>query len=267
MTQRYDGAVAVVTGGAQGIGAALAERLASAGARVVVADVRDAAGADVAAAVGGTYVHCDVRDPDEVQRLLATAAETHGRVDLVFPNAGVRGDSPLGEAFDLAAYRRAMAVNVDGVVFTVQAALPHLVRAGGGRVVVTASMAGLVPTPIDVAYGATKSAVVGFVRSAAPLLAAQGVTLAAVCPSFADTAILGDSRGMLEGAGFSIMPVSQVVDAFVAVLEHGAPGECWMAQAGRDPEPFRFRNAPGPRHEDGSRMSLDQDAMRPEAWR
>ena len=259
MSLRVDGSVAVITGGAGGIGAAAAERLAAIGARVVVADVADGSG--LADRVGGIYLRCDTTDLAEVERVMAAAVAEFGRLDIVLANAGVRGDSPMGAGFDVVAYRRAMSVNVDGVVFTVQAALPHLIASGGGRILVTASMAGLMPVPLDVAYAASKAAAVGFVRSAAPLLASQGVTLMAVCPSFADTAILGESRPLLESAGFAIMPVGQVADAMLEVLDMGKPGECWMVQAGREPEPFRFRNPPGPRHQDGSRMSLDQDAM------
>jgi NAD(P)-dependent dehydrogenase (short-subunit alcohol dehydrogenase family) len=224
----------------------------------VVADVAD--GSEVADRIGGSYVRCDVSDLADVERLMAATIARFGRLDVVLANAGVRGDSPLGDGFDLATYRRAMTVNVDGVVFTVQAALPHLVASGGGRILVTASMAGLMPVPLDVAYAASKAAAVGFVRSAAPLLAVQGVALMAVCPSFADTAILGEGRALLESAGFAIMPVATVADAMLQVLRSGRPGECWMVQAGREPEPFEFRRPPGPRNPDGSRMTLDQAA-------
>lgn len=260
MTQRMDGAVAVVTGGSRGLGAAAAERLAARGARVVVADVLD--GTEVAERVGGVFLPCDVTSLAAVEALMDAVVADFSRLDVVLANAGVRGDSPLGEAFDEAAYRRVMAVNTDGVAFTIQAALPHLLASGGGRILVTASMAGLIPTPIDIAYGASKAAAVGLVRSAAPVLAAQGVTLTAVCPSFADTAILGDARALLESSGFSIMSVAQVADAMMEVLDRGAPGECWMVQAGREAEPFVFRNPPGPRNPDGSRMSLDHESMK-----
>jgi NAD(P)-dependent dehydrogenase (short-subunit alcohol dehydrogenase family) len=204
---------------------------------------------------------------EDAERLMAVTVAELGRLDVVLANAGVRGDSPLGQSFDLVAYRRAMSVNVDGVVFTVQAALPHLLAGGGGRILVTSSMAGLMPVPIDVPYAASKAAAVGFVRSAAPVLASQGVTLLAVCPSFADTAILGEGRALLESAGFAIMPVDQVADAMLTALDVGSPGECWMVQAGREPEVFRFRNPPGPRNPDGSRMALDQESMNdPGRW-
>ncbi len=251
--------MAVVTGGARGIGAAVAERLSDLGARVVVADLAD--GADLATRLGGLFVRCDVSDPVQADSLMAHVAAAYGRVDIVFANAGVRGDSSIGDGFDAAEYRRVMGVNVDGVVFTVQAALPYLRAAGRGRIVVTASMAGLMPVPMDVSYAVSKAAAIGFVRSAAPLLAADGVTLLAVCPSFADTAILGDGRALLVESGFAIMPVAQVGDAMIEALDRGAPGECWMVQAGREPEVFQFRNPPGPRNPDGSRMALDQESM------
>ncbi|MEO3812296.1 SDR family NAD(P)-dependent oxidoreductase [Sphaerisporangium sp. B11E5] len=242
-----DGLVALVTGGGNGIGAAVARRLGAAGAHVVVADVDEDAAGRVAEEAGGVAVACDVSLPEDNERAVATATGRYGRLDLAFLNAGVVSGCGLGDDFDLARYRRVMGVNLDGVVFGVQAALPALRAAGGGTIVATASMAGIVGIPDDPIYAANKHAVVGLVRSLGPHLAASGVKVHALCPSFADTAILGDGRRKLEEIGFPVLDVATVADAFFRLLDSDGTGECWFVVPGREAEPFVFRRAPGPR--------------------
>ncbi|MFC4530596.1 SDR family NAD(P)-dependent oxidoreductase [Sphaerisporangium dianthi] len=244
---RLAGKVALITGGANGIGAAVARRLAAGGARVVVADVDDEAAQQVARDAGGTAVRCDVRRPADSEKAVALAVERYGRLDLAFLNAGVATGCGLGDDFDLERYRLAMGVNLDGVVFGARAAIPALRAAGGGAIVATASMAGIAGIPADPVYAANKHAVVGLVRSLAPGLAPSGIKVQALCPSFADTAILGDGRGLLEEMGFPILPVSAVVDAFMRLLGSDGTGECWFVVPGRESAPFEFRRAPGPR--------------------
>lgn len=107
--------------------------------------------------------------------------------------------------------------------------------------------------PFDPAYAATKAAVIGWVRAAAPGLAAHGIRINAICPGFADTNILSASaREGLSNLGIPILPVDTVVDAVVAAIESGEGGQCWFIQAGRDIEPFGFRGLPGPRDEAGN---------------
>jgi NAD(P)-dependent dehydrogenase (short-subunit alcohol dehydrogenase family) len=108
-------------------------------------------------------------------------------------------------------------------------------------------MAGLVPAAADPIYSANKHAVVGFVRSLAEALAGDAITVNALCPSFADTAIIAPIRSFIEEGAFPILAVSDVVDAFMRILDRGATGECWFVVPGRPSEPFRFRHAPGPR--------------------
>lgn len=242
-----DGKVALITGGANGIGAAVAERLAGRGYRLVLADVDDEAGSAQAERLNGRYVHCDVRDPADSEAAVATAVEAYGRLDVAHLNAGVSTGCGLDEDFDLDTYRRAMGINLDGVVFGVNAAVPALRASGGGTLVLTASMAGLVPVAIDPLYAANKHAVVGLGRSLAELYRPEGIRVQALCPSFADTAILGDGRALLEEMGFPILEVSAVVDTFESLLDSDGTGECWFVVPGRASEPFRFRNAPGPR--------------------
>ena len=140
-----------------------------------------------------------------------------------------------------------MSINLDGVVFGVQAALPALRARGGGAIVATASMAGLVGVPFDPFYGANKHAVVGLCRALGPLFAPEGILVNALCPSFADTPIIAGGKEFLEQAGFPILPVETVVDTFVSILDAERSGECWFVIPGRETGPFEFRNAPGPR--------------------
>ncbi len=243
---RFDGRVALITGGAGGFGAAAARRLASLGASVVVADVADG-GERVAEETGGVFVRCDVREPGDSQAAVSAAVERFGGLDIAFLNAGVATGCGVGDDFDLERYRRAMAVNVDGVVFGMHAALPALRARGGGDIVVTASLAGLTAVPFDPIYGANKHAVVGLVRAVGPMFAGDGIRINAVCPGFADTPILGAWREHLAASEVPLLQADDVADALVAVLASGGTGECWFVQPGRPPGPFQFRGVPGPR--------------------
>ncbi|GLW12808.1 dehydrogenase [Microtetraspora sp. NBRC 13810] len=245
-SDRLEGKAALVTGAGSGIGAEVARRLAAGGAGVVVADIDDEAGKRVAAEIGGTFVHCDVAAFPDNEAAVATATSRYGRLDLAFLNAGIATGCGLGDDFDLGRYRLAMGANLDGVVFGAHAALPAL-KATGGTIVATASLAGIVGILSDPIYAANKHAVVGLVRSLGEALEPAGVKVQALCPSFADTAILGDHRGLLQELGIPIMKVGDVADAFFRLLDSEGTGECWYVVSGRESEPFQFRRAPGPR--------------------
>jgi NAD(P)-dependent dehydrogenase (short-subunit alcohol dehydrogenase family) len=234
--------VALVTGGAGGFGRAFSRRLSARGYAVVVADLDADGAAEVAAEVGGTPVRTDVSTPEGT----VAAVRTYGRLDVVALNAGIGSGLGPADPLDLAAYRRIVGVNQDAVVFGLDAAVPHL-RGSGGKVVVTASLAGLVPMPADPLYTLTKTAVVGYVRAAAPALAERGVSVTALCPGFADTAILGALREPLAAAAMPLLSADEVGDAFLGLLDAGKPGEVWFVQPGRDPGPYEFRGVPGPR--------------------
>lgn len=248
---RYAGKVALITGAAGGLGAGLARRLAGLGAHVVVADIAEAQGRAVADEVGGVFTRCDVRDPEDSARAVAVATERFGGLDVAVLNAGIGTGFGLGDDFDVDRYRTVMGVNLDGVVFGVHAALPALRARGGGDIIATASLAGLVAMPMDPLYGANKAAVVGLVRALGPALAPEGVRVNAVCPAFADTAIIAGFKDVLERGGVPILTVDAVVDAFLAALDSGDTGRCWWVQPGRPSEPFQFRGVPGPRTTDG----------------
>jgi NAD(P)-dependent dehydrogenase (short-subunit alcohol dehydrogenase family) len=242
-----DGKVALITGGSNGIGEGVARFLAGQGARVVLADLDDAKGAEVALELGGRFIHTDVSEPGDSATAVQFALEQFGGLHLAHLNAGVTSWCSMGDDFDPEAYRRAMRINLDGVVYGIAAARPAIIASGGGTIVATASMAGLVPAPFDPIYASNKHAVVGLVRSIGDSYAAEGVRVHALCPSFAYTNIIKGSEQTLLDMGFPIIEVSDVVDAFRRLLNSETSGDCWYAVAGRESEPFRFRNAPGPR--------------------
>jgi len=240
-----DGKAALVTGGASGIGAEAVRRLAAGGARVAIADLDEKAARTLAEEVGGLALPGDVAQPDTMPMLVDIAEDTFGRLDLVLLNAGITAGQSGLEDLDLAGYRKIMGVNVDHVVFGLTAAVPALRRAGGGVIVATASLAGLTSMPGDALYTLSKHAVVGYVRAAAPVLAAESIRVNAVCPGFADTPLLAPAKEQL--ADFPLLAPSDVVDAIIAILDRGEPGECWYVQPGREPGPYGFRGVPGPK--------------------
>ena len=239
--------VALITGGSNGIGEGVARHLAAQGAHVVLADIDDAQGKTVAKELEGLFVHTDVADPAATASAVAAAVESFGGLHVAHLNAGVTSWCGMGEDFDAEAYRRSMSINLDGVVYGIAAARPAIKASGGGTIVATASMAGLVAAPFDPIYAANKHAVVGLMRSLGESYAADGIRVHALCPSFAHTNIIKGSEQTLIDMGFPIIDVADVVTAFQRILDADSTGECWFVVAGRESEPFRFRRAPGPR--------------------
>ena len=242
-----EGKVAIVTGGAGGFGRATSRALAGAGAEVVVADVEEDRGRANSEEVGGTFAFADVSRLDDNQSLNATTVERYGGVDLVHLNAGVASGFGVGEDFDPERYRRAMGINLDGVVFGTHAALPALEARGGGAIVATASLAGLTGVPMDPLYAANKHGVVGLTRSLGPALAERGIRFNAVCPGFSETAIIDPIREYLAESGIPIIAAETVASVVLRLFSGEMSGECWFVQPGRDPGAFRFRGIPGPR--------------------
>jgi NAD(P)-dependent dehydrogenase (short-subunit alcohol dehydrogenase family) len=235
--------VAIVTGGGSGIGAATVRRLATTGAHVAVVDRDGARAAAIAAEAGGRPLAEDVSRPEAWARILAAVGEWWGPPTMVHLNAGVPTTRyPFAiEDVTLEQYERIRGVNFDGVLLGVRAVAPAMVAAGGGAIVATASLAGLVAFPDDPYYAATKHGVVGFVRSVAPQLAAQGVRINVVCPSTTDTPILDEARrAVIVREGRAMQSADEVAAAVVDLLMSGGTGEAWTTKAGRPPRRWDF---------------------------
>jgi len=244
---RLAGKIALVTGAAGGLGRATVRALAAEGATVVAADVDETGARAVAAEAGGHAIACDVADLEANRAAVAFAVETCGGLDLVHLNAGIGSGCGIDGDFDLARYRRAMGVNLDGVVFGAHAALPALRARGGGAIVATSSLAGLTGTPYDPLYSAGKHAIVGLTRSLGAPLAEQGIRFNAICPGFAESPIIDPIRDMIAASGVAIIAPEQVAAAVVDLFAGDAAGECVVIQPGREPLAFAFRGIPGPR--------------------
>jgi NAD(P)-dependent dehydrogenase (short-subunit alcohol dehydrogenase family) len=178
----------------------------------------------------------DVSDPDSWYRV-------PGECDAAFLNAGIGIGYPDVAEMPESEYRRIVGANLDGVVFGVRECAKRLMP-NGGSIVATASLAGLTAMPFDPAYTATKHAVVGWVRAAAPALATRGIRLNALCPGFTDTPIM--EAELRDAVGVPLMEPAFVAEAALRVLADEETGRAWVVQPNRV-EPFRFPGVPGPR--------------------
>jgi NAD(P)-dependent dehydrogenase (short-subunit alcohol dehydrogenase family) len=236
----FDGRVALVTGGGSGIGAAVSRRLAAEGARVVVADIVGSAATSVAEEIGGRGVTLDVGDAAAWDSLVDGIVATEGGLGIVHLNAGVSTGEGDPTALTEAQYRRVMGANLDGVVYGTRAAARAMKAAGGGAIVATASLAGIIAFAPDPIYTLTKHAVVGFVRSSAMALGTYGITINCLCPAVVDTPLIGEARDRLTEIGLPLIPPSDIADALVTVVRGGGTGEAWTCVPHRPPEPWTF---------------------------
>ncbi|HEU5215149.1 MAG TPA: SDR family NAD(P)-dependent oxidoreductase [Gaiellaceae bacterium] len=209
---------AIVTGGRGGIGTAIVAALDD--AETVVLDLPE----------------FDVGDPDAWRSL-------DGEFDAAFLNAGT--STGFADAADLTdeEWQRILRANLEGVVYGTRELAARLMP-GGGSIVATASLAGLTGMPGDPAYTATKHAVVGWVRSAAPALAERGIRLNALCPGFADTPLV--DAELRDRIDVPLLEPAFVAEAALRVMEDAETGRAWVVQPNRV-EPFRFPGVPGPR--------------------
>jgi len=209
---------AVVTGGGRGIGAATARTLANAGARVVVSarsvEQIEAVKSELRQAGHEVWaLACDVTDAEQVEALARQSRELVGPVQILVNNAGIVSSAPL-KHLTLEEWNRLMAVNATGPFLCTQAFMPGMLETGWGRVINVASIAGKIGAPYISAYCASKHAVVGFTRAVAAEVAAQGVTVNAVCPGYVDTPMTEQSVANISAkTGLSVSEARQHLDS------------------------------------------------------
>ncbi len=188
----FEGKVALVTGAGSGIGRATALAFAREGARVVVADMDAAGGAETVRMIGAAegeaqFVECNVASEASVEALVAACMDSFGRLDCAHNNAGIGAPAaPLHET-SRSSFEHVLKVNLTGVWLCLKHEVPVMLAQGGGAIVNTASLAGLIGFPLNVAYSASKHAVIGITRTAALEYAASGIRVNAVCPAFVRT--------------------------------------------------------------------------------
>jgi 3alpha(or 20beta)-hydroxysteroid dehydrogenase len=228
------GKVAVVTGAAGGIGAAVARRLVAEEALVVAVDLDGERVGALARELGAVAVAADTSTEEGTEAWLTAAIEAHGRVDLVHANAAVDGPLVGLADYPIAEFDRIIAVNVRGTFLTIRAALGSMRTHGTGAIVVTASTAGLEGSPMFPAYVTSKHAVIGLTRAAALDGAAFGVRVNAICPGPINTPMI---RRLEAGLGRDAVDVSrQYLTASVPLGRYGEPSEvaalvAWLLSA------------------------------------
>ena len=189
--------VAIITGGASGIGKATAELFAQEGAKVVIGDLANSEGEKIAKQIAGLFVATDVREPKAVEKLVATACDRFGRLDVMYNNAGIGITMPLLETTE-EVYSNTIRIDLDGVYWGLKFAGKVMVAQKRGAIVSTASVAGVRGSVGLSAYNAAKHGVVGLTRNAALEFASFGVRVNCVCPGVIDTPLVARAFGHTE---------------------------------------------------------------------
>lgn len=234
---------ALVTGGARGIGAAIARALLEQGASVTIAGRNAAALVDAVAVLGvyGEVSHLvmDVSQSSSVQQAVAEDVSRYGGIGILVNNAGQAASSPLGKTDD-AMWQHMLDVNLSGTFYCMRAVLPDMLAAGWGRIVNVASTAGLTGYGYTSAYCASKHGVVGLTRATALEVASKGVTVNAVCPGFTETDLLVDAvNNIVAKTGRSEAQVRQELAALNPQKRLVQAGEvanavAWLCLPGSD---------------------------------
>ncbi|MEV5720571.1 SDR family oxidoreductase [Amycolatopsis mediterranei] len=238
---RLAGKTALVTGAAGAIGTVVVQRLSAAGVNILACGRNKSRLEHLANQTGAVPFVADLTDVEACRSAVADAERRFGRLDLVHLGVSTRGDCRDIAELDLADYRRVVAANVDSVVFSLEAAVPALRRAGGGAITVSSSLAGVTGYGQFPLYSMTKAAVNGLVRATSRRLARSDIYLAALCPSFVDKHLLGDLRSHLVQKKIPLLAPGEVADALVQRL-CATPGDepIWILQPGHPPVPCRY---------------------------
>ena len=192
LTQRLAGKVAVITGGASGIGLATARRFAAEGAKVVIADMDPVSGQRAADEVGGNFVKVNVADEEQVNNLFETVFKMHGSVDVAFNNAGISPpDDDSIETTEMPAWQKVQDVNLKSVYLCCRAALKYMTQQGSGSIINTASFVAVMGSATSqISYTASKGGVLAMSRELGVQFARQGIRVNALCPGPVNTPLL-----------------------------------------------------------------------------
>ncbi|KAL8168131.1 hypothetical protein V2J09_009630 [Rumex salicifolius] len=204
-TQRLGGKVAIITGGASGIGESTARLFAQHGAKLIIADLQDAKGAALVNELGAmaSYMHCDVTNESDVAAAVDLAVSTHGKLDIMYCNAGITGDGTDSVTdVDGADFKKVFDVNVYGVFLGAKQAARAMIRAGGGVILFTSSIASVMGGLTPHAYTMSKHAVVGLMKGLSVELGRHGIRVNCVSPSYIATPLLRDFMGVTDRAEF-----------------------------------------------------------------
>jgi NAD(P)-dependent dehydrogenase (short-subunit alcohol dehydrogenase family) len=189
--KRFEGKVAFVTGGASGLGAATAQRLAEEGAKVVVADINEEAAKALAATLPEALaLRVDTGDAEAVEKAIDAAVERYGKIDLIFNNAGISGEQLRIHESSVENWKRVTRINGDGVFYVLKYGIAAMLKTGGGAIVNTSSTNGLIGIPNIPPYTFTKWGVIGITKSAAIEYAKDGIRVNAVAPTVVRTPLV-----------------------------------------------------------------------------
>jgi NAD(P)-dependent dehydrogenase (short-subunit alcohol dehydrogenase family) len=258
---QLEGRVALVTGAGAGIGEGIARRFADEGAQVVVAEVDDGSGREVADRVGGTFVHCDVSDRAQVEAAVATAVTTYGAVDILVNNAWGGGSIGRVERKTDEALLQGMRVGYLGPFWAMQAALPHMKERGWGRVVNMVSLNGVNAHMGSLEYNAAKEALRALTRTAAREWAPTGVTVNAIAPAAKSQAFfraIGEYPE-LEALADAANPMGRMGDPYDDI----APVAVFLASEGCSYLTGNTLFVDGGSHINGAPWAPDLDADQP----